>query len=135
MEKYGEGNFIVTKVYYDSPREDCSGYYEDDFCFPTLEEAVKAFYEWRDRADDYDPVGFYVNFDIPREIRIQHDLDLTWECRSLNGKYSKRFNWLSEAVEFRDHENALALKLYRHDCTPELRARIMGDFRYKIYAL
>lgn len=135
MGRYGDGNFIVTKVYYDDPREDCSGYYEDDICFPTLEEAVKAYYEYRENADACDPVGFYVNFDIPREIRIQHDLDLVWECRSLNGKYYKRFNWLSEAVEFRDHENALALKLYRHDCTPELRARIMGDFRYKIYAL
>lgn len=135
MEKYGEGAFIITKVYYDSPREDCSGYYEDDFCFPTLEKAVKAFYEWRDNANDCDPVGFYVNFDIPREIRIQHDLDLVWECRSLNGKYRKRFHFLSEAVAFRDHENKLALKLYCIDNKPELRASINGDFRYKIYAL
>lgn len=135
MERYGEGQFIITKVYYDSPREDCSGYYEDEFCFPTLDEAIKAFYEWRDNADDCDPVGFYVNFEIPRMVRIQHNLDLTWEVRSLNGKYSKRFNWLSEAVEFRDHENALALKLSRIDTDPKLRASINGDFRYRIYAL
>lgn len=135
MGKYGDGDFIVTKVYYDDPRENGAGYYEDDICFPTLDEAVKAYYKYRDNADDCDPVGFYVNFDIPRMVRIQHDLDLTWECRSLNGKYSKRFHFLSEAVAFRDHENALALKLYRINCTPELRASISGDFRYKIYAL
>lgn len=135
MEHYGDGEFVITKVYYDSPREDCNGYYEDDFCFPTLEEAIKAYYEWRDRADDCDPVGFYVNFEIPRMVRIQHDLDLEWECRSLNGKYTKRFCSLRAAREFRDHENNLALKLYRIDDKPELRAQINGDFRYKIYAL
>jgi hypothetical protein len=135
MEKYGNGNFIVTKVYYDSPREDCSGYYEDEFCFATLEEATKAFYDWRDNADACDPVGFYVNFDIPRMVRIQHGLDMTWECRSLNGKYRKRFNYLRDAISFRNQENALALKLYRIDNNPELRAQINGDFRYKIYAL
>ena len=134
MGKYGNGDFIVTKVYYDDPREDCSGYYQDDICFPTLEEAVKAFYDWRENTEANEPVGYYTNFKIPREIRIQHD-DLVWECRSLNGKYRKRFNWLDEAKTFRDKENALALKLYRIDCTPELRAQIIGDFRYKIYAL
>lgn len=135
MEKYGNGNFIVTKVYYDSPREDCSGYYEDEFCFETLDEAIKAFYDWRDNADACDPVGFYVNFEIPRMVRIQHGLDMTWECRSLNGKYRKRFNYLRDAIKFRDQENDMALKLFRYNCTSELRAQINGDFRYKIYAL
>lgn len=134
MEHFGEGDFIVTKIYYDSPREDCNGYYEDEFCFPTLKEAIKAYYDWRDRADGSDPVGFYVNFEIPREIRMKHD-DLEYEVRTLGGRCLKRFNWLSAAVDFCRYENKTALALYRIDCTPELRAKIVKDFRCKVYAL
>lgn len=133
MEKYGNGDFIVTKVYYDSPREDCSGYYEDEFCFATLEEATKAFYDWRKNADDCDPVGFYVNFEIPRAVRIQHN-DLEFQVRTLGGKLLKRFNFLSEAVAFRDNENKLALKLSRYT-DKALRNAMTKDFRCRIYAM
>ena len=134
MERYGDGRFVVTKVYYDSPREDCSGYYEDDFCFETLEEATKAFYDWREGADACDPVGFYVNFEIPRTVRIQHNLDLCWEVRTLGGKWLKRFDFLSEAVAFRDKENKLALRLSRNT-DKALREAITRDFRCRIYAM
>lgn len=38
--------FEVCRTYYDSPREDCSGYYYDVYEFPTAKAAWKAAYRW-----------------------------------------------------------------------------------------
>lgn len=134
MEKYGEGDFIVTKIYYDSPREDYSGYYETEFRFATLNEAIKAYYDWREHADPTDPAGFATNFAIPRDIRIKHD-DLEYEVRTLGGRWVKSFIEIQSAVAFCKGENKTALAFYRHaKGDPELRAKVMRDFRCKIYA-
>lgn len=38
--------YEVYRTYYDSPREDCAGYYYDIYEFPTAKEAWKAAYRW-----------------------------------------------------------------------------------------
>ena len=38
--------YEVYRTYYDSPREDCSGYYYDIYEFPTAKEAWKAAHRW-----------------------------------------------------------------------------------------
>lgn len=38
--------FEVCRTYYDSPREDCSGYYYDIYEYPTAKEAYKAAQHW-----------------------------------------------------------------------------------------
>ena len=48
--------FEVCKVYYDSPREDCSGYYQDIYEFPTAKEAWKAAKRWNKSEE---PVGAF----------------------------------------------------------------------------
>ena len=135
MEKYGEGAFIVTKVYYDSPREDCNGYYESEFRFATLKEAIKAYYDWREHADPTDPVGFYTNFAIPRDVRIKHD-DLDYAVRTLGGRCVKIFPDLRSAVTFCKRENTTALHFYLHSKgQPELRAKVMKDYRCRVYII
>ena len=39
-------SYEVCRVYYDSPREDCSGYYQDIYEFPTAKDAWKAYNHW-----------------------------------------------------------------------------------------
>jgi len=38
--------FEVCRTYYDSPREDCSGYYYDIYEYPTAKAAYKAAQHW-----------------------------------------------------------------------------------------
>ena len=131
MSKYGDGDFAIYKTYYDSPREDCSGYYDDCFCFKTKKQAIAEYYRWRNLYSD-EPIGLDTNFNIPLAVRMRHD-DISFDVYTLGGKFLKHFYSLRDAVAFRDQENNLALRLHSIGDTPELRARMNKDFRCKIY--
>ena len=55
-----EKPFYIHITYYDSPREDCSGYYSDLFFFDTKEECYKE-YKYLRKLNEEEPVGIDTN--------------------------------------------------------------------------
>lgn len=63
-----EKPFYIQLTYYDSPREDCSGFYSDLFFFDTKEECYKE-YKRQLKANEGEPVGIDTNC-----IAIEEDI-------------------------------------------------------------
>lgn len=57
-----ETPFWIHTVYYDSPREDCSGFYEDIDFYETEEECRKE-YEEQKKLNEGEPVGLSSSLD------------------------------------------------------------------------
>lgn len=124
--------YTIRKYYYDDPIEDGSGYYYHDFTFADYDEAVKSFYEMQDSQDCSDPVGFSTDFDIPLEIRIQHD-DVVYEIRNLRGDFIERFHSLSEAKTYAQKENQFVLALIRSNPKEKERAELYQKYYCRVY--
>lgn len=102
--------FYIRETYYDSPREDCNGYYYSIIEFYNRSTAIKAYIDYIE--NNTEPVGFSCNFDIPLSIRIKHGLESYRVKR--NGRTIENFDFLEDAVKYRDKENKIALFFRRH---------------------
>lgn len=112
MKKY-----CVTIVYLDSPREDCSGYYEHEIYFDTLSTAISFYYHKREEDA---PIEVMRDFDIPFNIRMKHN-DVIYEVRQDNsrGKLIGCYNSLYKARKERDIENRINLAFMKRGCNNE----------------
>jgi hypothetical protein len=62
MQVYHETPFWICLVYYDSPREDCSGFYQDVYFYETKDECRKEYEELK-KLNEGEPVGLSSSLD------------------------------------------------------------------------
>lgn len=79
--------FTVRVTYYDSPREDCSGFYFTDYDFPTAKEAYQFAFH-RNRMNEPWVVNVDLSSGKPRKYKIFVN----------NSKFLETFN----VIEFRE---------------------------------
>lgn len=135
MATYGNGDYAIYKTYYDSPRCDCNAYYEDCICYPTMEEAIDAYYHDCELYSD-EPIGLSTNFNIPLAVRMQHGFPLEYTVRKLNGDYVKTFNFLSGAKSLCENLNKQALhfrRMWPEDYVGEIGLKRTREERVRIY--
>lgn len=122
--------YTIRETYYDSPREDCSGFYYHDYEFKSFNAAVRAYYRWIENCDQ--PFGYETDFDIPLDIRMKHN-DVSYVVKTLNGGFKKAFHRLEDASAYVKEENAFILSLIRINPKAKDRAELYQKFYCRAY--